>query len=248
MRWPFSVERKWKKLKTLFVYRYKTELTNSTEQCWKFLVFVIVIKTYLDSTLPCSNETFPLKRDETDQILSNVFQHIAVKPQLFVRMFIFRATDKVAVRCPRLGPVINLLTYVDTIAADPAKLPGRVGAPYLSTIQTEGGCGCTNPDHWYWGDPSSDLGFQLFISAGSRWRCEVWSFVIGCHTALLSPHFVAIWVLGWDKIRDTMWIDNLDSHKVTFVSGVDTKVFTHVDTQDRGHYLHEPRKRIVQLE
>ena len=76
----------------------------------------------------------------------------------------------------------------------------------LSTIQTEGGCGCTNPDHWYWRDPSWDLRFQLFKSAGSRWRCEVWSFVIGCHTALLSPQFVAIWVLGWDKIRDTMWI------------------------------------------
>ena len=68
-------------------------------------------------------------------------------------MFILRATDEVAVRCPRPGPVMNLLTHVDNVdvdtiaaaAADPAKLPGRVGAPYLSTIQTEGGC--TNPNH-----------------------------------------------------------------------------------------------------
>ena len=45
----------------------------------KIPCFVIVIKTYLHSTLPCSNETFPLKRDETDLIISNVLAIINIK-------------------------------------------------------------------------------------------------------------------------------------------------------------------------
>ena len=148
---------------------------------------------------------FPIETRRNRQILSNVLVIINIQ-QIAVCCEATIVCPNVYIACDRWGggavppawdrdEPANVCRQCrhHCIAADPAKLPGWVGAPYLSTIQTEGGC--TNPNHWYWGDPSSDLGFQLFKSAGSRWRgVRSDHLLLDCHTALLSPHFAAIWV------------------------------------------------------
>ena len=159
--------------------------------------------------LASQQRNFPIETRRNRQILSNVLVIINIQ-QIAVCCEATIVCPNVYIACDRWGggavppawdrdePANVCRQCRHIAAADPAKLPGRVGAPYLSTIQTEGGC--TNPNHWYWGDPSWDLGFQLFKSAGSRWRCEVWSFVIIVSHCSSSAH--TLWPSGfWVGIR-----------------------------------------------
>ena len=109
-------------------------------------------------------------------------------------MFIFRATDEVAVMLTLRSCQAELAHHIS------AQYRLRAAAP-IQTIDIEG------IHHGIW-----DSSYSNLLGRGGGVRSD--HLLLDCHTALLSPHFVAIWVLGWDKIRDTMWIDNPDSHKI----------------------------------
>ena len=119
-------------------------------------------------------------------------------------MFILRATDEVVVRCPRPGPVMNLLTYVDnvdtllllTLRSCQAELAHHISAQYrlraaaaapIQTIDVEG------IHHGIW-----DSSYSNLLGRGGGVRSD--HLLLGIVTLLSSAH--TLWPSGfWVGIR-----------------------------------------------